>query len=271
MSKKVSTYVSHPVDANGIACYTPAEDQIWAELYQRQVPLLQNRACDEYLHGIKLLNFPDDRVPQCPDVSRVLKEVTGWALEPVPALIPFDRFFQLLSERKFPAATFIRRREELDYLQEPDIFHEVFGHCPLLTNQAYADFTHTYGKLGLKATPADRVMLAKLYWFTIEFGLIKTPTGLRAYGGGILSSKSETVYSIESDVPLRKPFDVMDVLRTPYRIDIMQPIYFIIDSFDVLFHLTDLDLIAMIQEARALGMHAPLYSPKEESSHDRTY
>ena len=264
MSKKVSTYVSHPVDSEGNACYTPDEDKIWAELYQRQVPLLHNRACQEYVDGTLLLNLPKDRVPQCPAVSRVLRETTGWALEPVPALIPFDRFFQLLSERKFPAATFIRRREELDYLQEPDIFHEIFGHCPLLTNQAYADFTHTYGKLGLNASHADRVMLAKLYWFSIEFGLIRTNDGLRAYGGGILSSKSETVYSIESDIPIRKPFDVIDVLRTPYRIDIMQPVYFIIDSFDVLFNLTDFDLIGMIQEARALGMHAPLYPAKTE-------
>jgi len=265
MSKKASTYVSHPVDAEGNAVYAPEENQIWAELYQRQVPLLKNRACQEYIHGAALLNLPHDRVPQCPEVNKVLKAATGWSLAPVPALIPFDRFFHLLANRQFPAATFIRRREELDYLQEPDIFHEVFGHCPLLTNQAYADFTHTYGKLGLEANHADRVMLAKLYWFTIEFGLIQTKDGIRAYGGGILSSKSETIYCVESDIPLRKPFDALDVLRTPYRIDIMQPIYFVIDSFDVLFELTNLDLIGMIQEARALGMHAPLYPPKSES------
>lgn len=259
MAKKKSTYVSHPVDAEGNAAYTPEEDKVWEDLYKRQLPLLTNRACAEYVYGTELLNLPDNKIPQCKDVNKVLKETTGFALAPVPALIPFDRFFLLLSERKFPAATFIRRREELDYLQEPDIFHEVFGHCPLLTNQAYADFTHTYGKLGLNASHADRVMLAKLYWFTIEFGLIRTADGLRAYGGGILSSKKETVYSIESDVPIRKPFDVIDVLRTPYRIDILQPVYFVIDSFDVLFHLTDMDLFAQIQEARKLGMHAPLY------------
>lgn len=258
-NKKATSYVSHPVDKEGNAVYTPDENQVWNELITRQIPLVQDRACDEYINGVRLLNLPHDRVPQCPEVSSVLREATGWALEPVPALIAFDRFFSLLANKKFPAATFIRRRDELDYLQEPDIFHEVFGHCPMLTHKACADFTHTYGKLGLHASHEDQVMLAKLYWFTIEFGLIQTSAGLRAYGGGILSSKSETVYCVESDVPQRKPFDVMEVLRTPYRIDIIQPIYFVIDSFDVLFNLIDMDLIGLIKEARRLGMYAPVY------------
>lgn len=258
--KKSSTYVSHPVDAEGNANYSQEENLIWQELITRQIPLVQGRACDEYINGIAQLNFPHDRIPQCGEISKVLGEITGWGLEPVAALIPFDKFFHLLANRKFPAATFIRRREELDYLQEPDIFHEVFGHCPLLTNQAYADFTETYGRLGLNASKEDRVMLAKLYWFTIEFGLINTSKGLRAYGGGILSSKGETSYSVESPLPQRRPFDVIDVLRTPYRIDIMQPVYFVIDDFDYLFHLTQMDLLAMIKEARKLGMHDPLYS-----------
>ncbi len=257
--KKVSTYIAHPVDEQGNANYTSEEDLIWHDLIVRQTPLVKGRACEEYVRGLAELNLSTDKISQCHEVTRALKQTTGWALEPVPSLIPFDKFFELLANRKFPAATFIRRRAELDYLQEPDIFHEIFGHCPLLTNQAYADFTHTYGKLGLKASHEDRIMLAKLYWFTIEFGLLKTSAGLRAYGGGILSSKSETVYCLESDVPLRKPFDALDVLRTPYRIDIMQPIYFVIDSFDVLFQLIDMDLIALIHEARALGMHKPVY------------
>ncbi len=259
MAKKPSTYVAKPVDAQGNVHYTDEENQIWHELITRQLPIVTGRACNEYIQGINLINFPHDRIPQCHEVSRVLQEITGWQLEPVPALIPFDRFFTLLSERKFPAATFIRRREELNYLQEPDIFHEVFGHCPLLTNQAYADFTHLYGKLGLKAAHEDRVMLAKLYWFTIEFGLIKTLQGLRIYGGGILSSMNETPYCLESSIAERKPFDVLEVLRTPYRIDIMQPIYFVIDDFNVLFQLTDMDLIGLIHEARKLGMREPVY------------
>lgn len=260
--KKESTYTARPVDAQGNANYTPEEDSIWNTLIERQIPLIKGRACDEYLHGLSLLNLPHHRIPQCPEVSNVLRKATGWELAPVPALIPFHDFFNLLANRKFPAATFIRRREELDYLQEPDIFHEVFGHCPMLTNQAVADFTHTYGKLGLSASHEDQVMLARLYWFTIEFGLIRTKEGLRAYGGGILSSKSETVYCLESTTALRKPLDVIDVLRTPYRIDIMQPIYFVIDDFDVLFSLIDMDLIGLIHQARKLGMHPPAYPPK---------
>lgn len=262
--KKTSTYVSRPVDENGNAAYTEEENRIWHELITRQIPIIRGRACDEYIHGAELLNLPKDRIPQCPEVSEVLRDTTGWALEPVSALIPFDHFFNLLANRKFPAATFIRRREELDYLQEPDIFHEIFGHCPILTNKACADFTENYGKLALNSTHADRIMLAKLYWFSIEFGLIKTPYGLREYGGGILSSKNETIYALESDIPQRKPFDVLDVLRTPYRIDIMQPIYFVINNYDVLFQLIEIDLIAVIHEARELGMHKPLYATESK-------
>lgn len=258
--KNKSTYAAKPVDAEGNTTYTEEENRVWHDLITRQIPIVKKRACGEYLHGLDLLNLSHDKVPQCPEVSKILGQATGWKLEPVPALIPFDHFFNLLANRKFPAATFIRRREELDYLEEPDIFHEVFGHCPMLTNQACADFTHTYGKLSLNASPEDQAMLAKLYWFTIEFGLIKTAAGLRTYGGGILSSKNETIYCIDSDIPERKPFDVIEVLRTPFRIDIMQPIYFVIDSFDVLFNLIDMDLIGLIQQARKLGMHQPVYS-----------
>jgi len=262
--KKTSSYEAKPIDADGNAQYTREENQIWHELITRQTPILKGRACDEYLHGLDLLALPHDRIPQCHEVSKALRKVTGWALEPVPALIPFNRFFALLADRKFPAATFIRRREELDYLQEPDIFHEIFGHCPLLTQKACADFTHAYGNLGLKASHEDQVMLAKLYWFTIEFGLINTAAGVRAYGGGILSSMSETPYCLESPIPQRKPFDVLEVLRTPYRIDIMQPIYFVIDTFDVLFNVIEMDLLGLIREARAMGMHEPIYPTRFE-------
>ena len=147
----------------------------------------------------------------------------------------------------------------MDYLEEPDIFHEVFGHCPLLTNPAYAEFTQLYGKLGLNASPQDRVLLAKLYWFTIEFGLIQQANNLRIYGGGILSSMKETISCLNPLEAIHKPFDAVEVLRTPYRINIVQPLYFIIDSFDVLFNLTQLDLMSLIAEARRLGMHDPIY------------
>ncbi len=250
MSYKESTYTSKAVDAQGYASYTQEENEVWRELYQRQYAIIQGRACDEYLAGLERLQLPQDRVPQCPEVSKVLQEATGWVLEPVPALISFDRFFALLADRRFPAATFIRRKEELDYLKEPDIFHEIFGHCPMLTNPAAAEFTHTYGKLGLKATPEERVLLARLFWFTVEFGLIQTPAGLRAYGGGILSSMSETVYCVESKTPERRPFDALTALKTPYRIDVIQPIYYVLDHFKQLYQLVEMDLMGLINQVK---------------------
>ncbi len=256
MTYKQTSYVAKKPDKAGIIAYTDEENSVWQILMERQLKIVQDRGCDEYLRGLQLLDLPKNRIPQCHEVSDVLFETTGWKLEPVPALISFDRFFDLLANRRFPAATFIRRRDEIDYLEEPDIFHEIFGHCPLLTNKAYADFTHTYGKLGLRANAADRIMLARLYWFTIEFGLIKQAAGLRAYGGGILSSMSETVYCLESKVPQRKAFDVLEALRTPYRIDIMQPIYFVLNDFDTLYHLIGMDLIGLIREARELGEYS---------------
>lgn len=258
-NKKPSAYVAKSVDAEGYAAYTPEENAVWATLIKRQLPAVQNRACDEYQEGLMLLALPEDRIPQCPDVSAVLTEVTGWSLEPVPALIPFNRFFDLLANKKFPAATFIRTREELDYLQEPDIFHEIFGHCPMLTIPACADFTHAYGQLGRNASHEDQVMLAKLYWFTIEFGLIQTAAGMRIYGGGVLSSYGETRYALDAPNVERRPFEILDVLRTPYRIDIMQPIYYVIDSFDVLYQLINMDLLALIKKARSLGMYDPTF------------
>jgi phenylalanine-4-hydroxylase len=261
--KTSKTYKAKPVDANGQVTYDREENAVWHDLITRQTPLIATRACAEYIHGMELLNLPKDRIPQCYEISTVLMETTGWQLEPVSALISVDKFFGLLANKRFPAATFIRRREELDYLEEPDIFHEVFGHCPMLTNQACADFTHTYGKLALHAPHEDRMMLLRLYWFTIEFGLINTENGLRAYGGGILSSKNETIYCLESPIPQRKPFNILDIMRTPYRIDIMQAIYYVIDSFEVLYELTNLDLLDYAREARKLGMYEPIYEELE--------
>jgi phenylalanine-4-hydroxylase len=258
--KNQSHYIAKPVDANGVVHYTDDENAVWQTLMQRQRPILQNRACDEFIHGLTCLSLPESVIPQCKDVSAVLQDLTGWSLEPVAALISFDKFFNLLANRKFPAATFIRTREELDYLKEPDIFHEIFGHCPLLTNPAYAEFVHTYGKLGVNATPQERVLLARLFWFTIEFGLMKTEAGLRAYGGGILSSMKETVYCVESDEAVRHPFDVMHALRMPYDIDVIQPTYFVLDRFDQLFDLTKLDILALVRQAQREGERQPLHA-----------
>ena len=265
---KTSQYVSRLPDHTGQVPYTPEENAIWAELYARQEKAIQGKACDEFIDGLKLIGMPKDRVPQLPEVSRVLKRETGWEVAYVPALIPFGEFFRLLANRQFPAATFVRTREELDYLQEPDIFHELFGHTPLLTNPHFADFTHTYGKLGLAASKEDRVYLARLYWFTVEFGLLQKPgQDLRIYGGGILSSIGETDYAYNSNVPLRlRMTDPVDVLRTPYRIDIIQPLYYVIDEVADLTRLTQRDLMALVGEAKKLGLKAPLFEPKAKAA-----
>ncbi len=256
---KQSKYSAKKVDTKGFAQYTAEENQIWERLYARQMDIVDFRACDEYLNGIKLLDLPSHKIPQCPDISKALKKATGWTVEPVAALISHNKFFKLLSEKRFPAATFIRSIEELDYLEEPDIFHEIFGHCPMLTNQAYADFTESYGKRALAAPEEDRIMYLRLYWFTVEFGLIQTAKGLKIYGGGILSSKEETLYALESETPKREPFDLISILRTPYKINILQPIYYVLQNYEQFYDIMSSDIPLLIKEARKLGMFPPLY------------
>ncbi|MCA1797881.1 MAG: phenylalanine 4-monooxygenase [Xanthomonadaceae bacterium] len=262
---KGTKYVAKTPDADGYISYTDDEHAVWNHLITRQRPIAEQYACDEYLVALERMKFPTDRIPQCNEVSDILHAHTGWQVAPVAALIPFGEFFRLLSEKKFPAASFIRSWEELDYLQEPDIFHEIFGHTPLLTDPRFAEFTHAYGLAGLQAPKEDRAMLARLYWFTVEFGLMNTAKGLKTYGAGIVSSIGETPYSIESDVPLRKPFDPVEALRTPYRIDIFQTVYFTIESLDELFKVAQMDLFALIAEARRLGMHTPTF-PIDENA-----
>jgi len=261
MSKQ-SKYVSKQSDSNGIIHWQDDENQRWQRLYERQMRLLKGRACEQYMHGIDLLQMPHDKIPQLGDIDKVLLQTTGWRTAEVPALINFTEFFTLLANKQFPVATFIRSEEEFDYLQEPDVFHEIFGHCPLLTNQAFANFTHTYGKLGLAASKEDRVFLARLYWFTVEFGLLKTDAGLRIYGGGILSSPGETIYSLESEQAERVPMNPLDAMRTPYRIDIMQPLYYVLEEANDLDALADMDLMALVEKAKKLGLFAPKFAPK---------
>ncbi len=264
---KSTKYASKIPNEQGFIHYSDEENRIWSELYARQMEILPGRACSAYLNNLEELGLPRDRVPQLPDVSRVLRERTGWEVAPVPALIPFTEFFNLLANKRFPAATFIRSRDEMEYLQEPDIFHEVFGHCPLLLDEGFAAFSHAYGKAGVAARKEDHAMLARLYWFTVEFGLIRRPgRELRAYGAGLCSSIGEVQYALDSDVPVRKPFDPVDALRTPYRIDIYQTVYFIIQSSDDLYRLAQMNLLDMIVEARRLGMHAPTFPPKQKAA-----
>lgn len=259
---KSSRYVAKIPDRDGRIHYTDEEHATWATLYARQEEAIADVACVEYLNALDRLDLPKTHIPQCVELSERLSDLSGWTVTPVPALINFEKFFELLANKRFPAASFIRRPEDLDYLQEPDIFHEIFGHVPLLTDPRFAAFSQAYGAAGLAADKADHAMLARLYWFTVEFGLIRRAQNLKVYGAGIVSSPGECTYALNDPTPQRKPFDPLDMLRTPYRIDVFQTVYFVIDSFDQLFELSQRNLGALIREAKSLGMHAPTFPAK---------
>lgn len=259
---KASSYTAKLPDADGFYDYSPEEDAIWGELYERQMKLLAGLACREYLDGVRVLGLRPDKVPQLIDVNRRLEEATGFGVEGVPALIPPSRFYELLSRGKFPLATFLRRREHIDYIEEPDLFHEVFGHCPLLTNQSYANFVRRFGETAVQLGKGYSWHLFRIFWFTVEFGLINTPEGRRCFGAGIVSSPSETKAAMEGTACEFRPFDLMSVLRTPYRIDIVQPIYYVIDSFADLEAIIEQDVGGMIDKAKALGDFAPAFEAK---------
>ena len=266
-----SSYQSKSPDEDGYVSYDEQEHDVWRMLYQRQRPLLEDRACAEHLKGLSLLGLSEDKIPQLLDVNKKLSQLTGWVVKPVSALISHQEFFQLLANRSFPAATFIRRLEEIDYIKEPDMFHEIFGHCPMLTQVQFADFVQLFAEKVLQMPTEDWPLLQRLFWFTVEFGLIRTPRGLRAYGGGILSSIGETTYSLESAVPLRTEFNLTAIFRTPYRIDEMQPIYFVIDSFQQLYEMMHRDMTAVLAEVRRLGEFPPFFEvdPNNPSIHVR--
>lgn len=270
-------YLSHQPDSQGHIHYSDDENAMWQALLTRQAKQIPNRACSAYIEGLEKLNLPSTHIPQLHDIDEILQATTGWQTAAVPALISFGKFFKLLANKRFPVATFIRRFEDMDYIEEPDVFHEIVGHCPLLTHPAFAAFNETYGKLGLDASKEERWFLARLYWFTIEFGLVGShPDNRRIYGGGILSSPSETVYALNgSDTlqqsnhqqqpqnqPEHRAFDLLDVLRTPYRIDHIQPIYYVIDDLDALFDIVDSDIMGKVKQAMALGLFEPTYAPK---------
>ncbi|MDX2374995.1 phenylalanine 4-monooxygenase [Psychrobacter sp. PP-21] len=277
-------YISHQPDANGHIHYSDDENAMWQALLTRQAEQIPNRACTAYLEGLTKLNLSATRIPQLQDIDEVLQASTGWQTAAVPALISFAKFFKLLANKSFPVATFIRRPCDIDYIEEPDIFHEIVGHCPLLTHPAFATFNETYGKLGLSATKEERWFLARLYWFTIEFGLVGSQLeDRRIYGGGILSSPSETVYALDhtsqklstvqnktqsqpqfqhKPQPEHRAFDLLDVLRTPYRIDQIQPIYYVIDELDMLFDIVNSDIMGTVKQAMSLGLFEPTYPEK---------
>ncbi len=256
-------YRSKPLDKHGRISWSAEENRIWHDLIHRQHKRVENRACDAYLSGLAMLDLPTSKAPQLSDINHVLKAQTGWQVVPVPALIDFEHFFALLAAKQFPVATFLRSRDEFDYLQEPDFFHEVFGHCAMLTHSDFAHFTQVYGQLGEHASHTQRVYLARLYWFTVEFGLVKQKGECKIYGGGILSSPGETVYALESPEPERAAFDLQTVLRTPYRIDIMQPVYFVLEDIAQLYRLTCLDVMNQVNQAIRLGLLPARFKSKE--------
>lgn len=230
------TYIAKHADSKGYIAYTADENKVWETLIKRQLTVIEDRACHRFLKGLKAIDFPLERIPQPKEVSETLTKLTNWSVKPVPAIIPLEYFFELLSQRIFPAASFIRRMEDLDYLEEPDIFHELFGHCPLLTDPTYADFMQWYGQIALSVDAHTRSYLGRLFWFTIEFGLMQTQQGIRIYGAGILSSFEETKFAVDSDEPKRLAFNLKTVINTDYRYDQIQKLYYVIDGFESLFN-----------------------------------
>jgi phenylalanine-4-hydroxylase len=237
-------------DEDGFIHFNDVENQTWQKLITRQRGVVANYACNEFLTGLKELDLPDDKIPQLAHLNAKLTK-TGWMMVPVAGTIGITEFFTMLKNRQFPVATFIRIPEELDYLKQPDIFHELFGHAPLLMHPVYADFVQWYGEVGCMVPKELRPMLSRLFWYTIEFGLIQTDAGLKVYGGGILSSYKETIFSVDSDEPVRLPYDMQTILQTKYDYANIQPHYFIIDSWDVLYNIRTSD--QLLQSLRKLS------------------
>ncbi|GAA4382839.1 phenylalanine 4-monooxygenase [Hymenobacter koreensis] len=217
--------------------YTAEDFQVWKLLFERQLQALPGRAAPEFMEGLARIGFTADRIPDFRETNQVLRRLTGWELVAVPGIVDDALFFGLLAAKKFPATTWLRKLSELDYLEEPDMFHDVFGHVPLLTNPQFCSFLHQLGHIGtLHASDANAVeLLARLYWFTVEFGLMHDPGSgeARIYGAGILSSAGETRFSLSAE-PTRQPFDINKVLDTAFRKDVFQTTYFVLDSFEQL-------------------------------------
>ncbi len=240
-------------DFDGSA-YTEDDHARWHFLCERQKPLLKGRACNEYLQALADLSIVSEAgIPDLRRVSDTLEKATNWTIVTVPGLIPGGVFLEHLSKRQFPVTWWIRGQEQIDYLKEPDVFHDLFGHVPLLSNPIFADYMQQFGlgamkAKGLKATK----LITRLYWFTVEFGLLNTKEGLRIFGSGIVSSAKESVYALESPAPNRLGFDLIRMMRTNYRYDDLQRTYFVIDSFEQLFDETRPDFTAFYEQVKAL-------------------
>lgn len=237
----------------GWSAYTPEEHATWLTLYDRQAALLPGRAADAFINGLHALDLRGDGIPDFRQVSERLTKLTGWSVVAVPGLVPDEVFFDHLANRRFPAGNFIRRADQLDYLQEPDVFHDVYGHVPMLTDPVFADYMAAYGRGGLRAMGSGQLPnLARLYWYTVEFGLMNTPEGLRIYGAGIVSSKGESIFALDDPSPNRLGFELERVMRTLYRIDDYQQVYFVIDGLQSLFEATQQDFAPLYARLKTL-------------------
>lgn len=249
--------------------YSDDEHAIWRELYSRQIKVLENRAVPEFYAGLEALNLNDGGIPELEKINEKLMDLTGWQVISVPHLIPDDIFFEHLANRRFPAGRFIRSRAQMDYLQEPDIFHDVFGHVPLLAQPVFANYMEAYGRGGIRALKWDCLKnLARLYWYSVEFGLMRRGDKFQIYGAGIVSSRTESVFSIEDPSPNRIHFDLERVMQTNYRIDDFQQAYFVIDSFEELFDATKQDFAPIYDFMTGSDL---VYSETEILESDKVY
>ena len=248
--------------------YSASEHAVWQTLFERQSRLLPGRACDAFVDGMRRLPIGAERIPDFRRLSEVLMHTTGWQIVAVPGLVPDEVFFDHLAHRRFPAGSFIRQPGQLDYLEEPDVFHDVFGHVPMLMNPVIADFVQAYGVGGLRAQALGVLpLLARVYWYTVEFGLVQQPGGLRIYGSGIASSLTETVFALEDPSPNRIGFDLERVMRTSYRIDDFQESYFVLDQLDDLLQLATIDFAPYYQRLQ----HQQVLLPGDLLSSDRLF
>ncbi len=264
-----------PVYTTGIVeqpwdTYTADDHRTWATLFERQQQLLVGRAAPEFMAAIGQLRMSAAQIPKFSELNALLREATGWTLVGVEGLLPELVFFDHLANRRFPVTWWIRRPDQVDYIAEPDLFHDLFGHVPLLMNPLFADYMQAYGRGGVKASgigPEALMNLTRLYWYTVEFGLIATPEGLRIYGSGIVSSKGESIYCLESDAPNRIGFDLERVMRTKYRIDTFQKSYFVISGFQDLIRATEPDFTPIYARLK----DAPAIPAGEVLASDRVY
>ena len=254
--------------------YTATDHQVWATLFRRQREVLVGRACDAFLDAQDAMGMTPDAIPKFTDLNVALRAATGWELVGVEGLLPELVFFDHLANRRFPVTWWIRKPEQMDYLSEPDLFHDLFGHVPLLMDPVFADYLECFGHGGVKAHGIGEealMLLSRLYWYTVEFGLIRQDDGLRIYGSGIVSSKGESIHCLESDAPNRLGFDLERIMRTRYRIDTYQKTYFVIDSFEQLMKATEPDFAPIYDRlANEAGVPAGTVLPGDDVIHRGT-